>query len=74
MQPSPYLLKSKLGWILAGRIQTDEPVESQASLLILNNETLPVSKVRGTIIAEPQLAAKESLEDVLVSRNYRHLR
>ena len=74
MQPSLYLLKSELGWIFAGRIQTDEPVESQASLLILNNETLPVSKVLGTFIAEPQLAAKESLEDVLVSRNYRHLR
>ena len=62
-QPRLLLLKSKLGWILAGTVQTEESVESQASLLIFNNDTLPWSKVRGTIIADQQLAAKESLED-----------
>ena len=63
VQPGLYLLNSKLGWILAGRIHTYEPIHSLPNLLILTHGSLPLSNVQSYVPAEPQLAAKKSLED-----------
>ena len=38
-----YLLQSKLGWILSGRIKTNQINDSEQSLLMLTNSSSPVS-------------------------------
>ena len=51
LQPGHHLLNSRSGWIFAGIMQTDEPLESPTNLLIVTHGTLPLSNVRENVTA-----------------------